>query len=144
MLSKLSFLPDLSTDEVSIWVKYLKQVLSGEQYKDFWKYFDKTWMNQFPPVLWAHGTDSGENIVRTNNALERYNRRLSERMVVPHGSIGVFVQVLQAEFKSYSDYVTNIRRGVDPFPKHHERTPSTLPKGYLEYKRSLQKKTKHK
>jgi hypothetical protein len=63
-----------------------------EQWTRFWIYFEGTWMVRYDPKVWnINGclntdcytfTDEEEMINRTNNPLERYNKRLNEKFSV--------------------------------------------------------------
>src|SRR3954447_25553496 len=59
----------------------------GEPWKKFWSYFNRVWMTKYSPRLWCVPTIiekvnliGGGAIVRTNCALERFNRRLNDNL----------------------------------------------------------------
>jgi len=63
---------------------------AGSEWINFFLYFKSTWCKRFGPELWnvEHIKKClNENLVcRTNNALERYNRKLNENLQ-PHANI---------------------------------------------------------
>lgn len=60
----------------------------------FWRYFRRTWLHRYTPVVWnVHGL-SNQLVARTNNPLERFNRELNNAFPVPHPSIPVFVDTI--------------------------------------------------
>jgi hypothetical protein len=83
----------------------------------FWIYFEKTWIIRYPPDLWNinNGTDV-EIEARTNNGLERYNRRLGDKFMNAHPNIFAFVGVIQEEEAYFSNLCRGIRSGAIPFP----------------------------
>ena len=78
----------------------------------FFLYFRRTWIVRFPPSLWRNvASDPEDNGARTNNCLERYNRRLGEVFLNAHPSLSAFVAAIQGEEEFYSDLVRLIRSG---------------------------------
>ena len=49
----------------------------------FLNYFEKTWICKYPPKLRSYYNLPKQLISRTNNALERYNRRIGEKFNFP-------------------------------------------------------------
>jgi hypothetical protein len=54
-------------------------------FKKFWTYFRRVWLNKFPMTYWnipvilsKLQAKGGGTIIRTNCALERYNRKLND------------------------------------------------------------------
>ena len=83
----------------------------------FWLYFQKTWIKKYPPQLWNISMLSDTNVAgRTNNALERYNRRLGDHFAMPHPSLITFVSTIGREFDYFSILLNNIRTGREPSP----------------------------
>ncbi|KAF1739951.1 hypothetical protein MXB_3628 [Myxobolus squamalis] len=42
----------------------------------FFQYFMKTWHEKYSPSIWIFKNQNQINFIRTNNALECYNRRI--------------------------------------------------------------------
>jgi len=78
----------------------------------FIQYFKRTWMRKYPPQLWnIHGLDNHGVITRTNNPLERYNRRLNEQFGNAHPNLVRFVAAIRSEENLYSMQIRDIRQG---------------------------------
>jgi len=80
----------------------------------FFKYIKNTWMNRFPPSLWnldfiVKAMDE-PIICRTNNYLERYNRKMNENLK-PHGNIVSLVDFIRNEHKYYRSIINATRDG---------------------------------
>lgn len=105
----------------------------------FWKYFDKTYLKRF-------GTDtfniyrltqdaSAEEtlIARTNNGLERFNRKLGELFHYAHPNMRQFVHVIREVSQEYVDLLAQIRRGRATAPKHLPVRKYQIPIQYEQY-----------
>jgi hypothetical protein len=85
---------------------------------EFIEYFKKTWIERFDSSLWNVSECFQLNLVgRTNNALERYNRRLNEQFSNAHPSIGMFIQIIKQEESFYSSQMRLMRSGEMPREK---------------------------
>jgi hypothetical protein len=91
--------------------------ISESKWSEFWKYFSKTWLNKYDPHTWnIFGLDN-DFINRTNNPLERYNRRLNEEMGVVHPGLAHFVQILKNEADYYIALIGAVKaKKVNPPP----------------------------
>jgi hypothetical protein len=86
--------------------------LQGAAFSNFWAYFRNTWLVRFPPTLWRNNNDDITlNGARTNNCLERYNRRLGDKFLNAHPNIFSFIAAIQEEEHYYSNLVRGIRSG---------------------------------
>ncbi|GMF39124.1 unnamed protein product [Phytophthora lilii] len=72
----------------------LNLAYTSSKWTMFWSYFQRTWVRQFPVVLWnVHGMDFTVGS-RTNNPLERFNRELNASIASPHPNLPAFVGVI--------------------------------------------------
>lgn len=64
----------------------------GQDWKPFFDYFEKTWLQKYDPALWNIPTimaKLGKDILtRTNCKIENYNKRINEKLLC-HGSLEV-------------------------------------------------------
>ncbi|KAG4224194.1 hypothetical protein PC116_g27348 [Phytophthora cactorum] len=80
--------PTPSTRDGVAWVKNkIKQrceaqnvPYSRSKWNQFWNYFQKTWIEMFPPDLWNIYGVQREIVNRTNNPLERFHREVNARL----------------------------------------------------------------
>ncbi len=79
----------------------------------FWKYFEKSWCNEYDPNLWNYsGIENPEETVKnkTNNALERFKRRLNDAFPTSHPSMSQFVEVIKEISEDYVEKLVQIKR----------------------------------
>jgi hypothetical protein len=89
--------------------------LCSSSWKVFWAYFRDTWMKRFPPALWRVNTKEDEVLAgRTNNCLERYNRRLGDKFLNSHPNIFSFIDAIKEEEQYYAHLSRGIRAGAIP------------------------------
>jgi hypothetical protein len=114
-LQNMGFLTVIPKEEIEIAISFLELLLPDSSYwKMFWKYFRNTWMVRFSPTLWKSSEVGIEEMERrTNNALERYNRRLNERFSTAHPNIGTFIEGLRNEEMYFVSPSKNIGKCVD-------------------------------
>jgi len=68
---------------------------SRNNWRSFWAYFRRTWIDRFPPDVWnVHGM-SNRIVARTNNPLERFNRELNAAFATPHPNMATFVSTIE-------------------------------------------------
>jgi hypothetical protein len=96
---------------------FRSKTASNQCWQNFWVYFARTWMDRFPPALWnisqvANSLLSG----RTNNCVERYNRRIGEKFPHAHPPLLSLISVMKAEFTYYFLFCARIRSGEEPLP----------------------------
>jgi hypothetical protein len=118
-------------------IPYIRHHFNEGDYKDsfdsFWKYFLDTWMKMFKPQHWnvnafTEGTDDVIN--RTNNPLERFNRKLKNAFPVAHPSMAVFVNTIKDLSVEYVSMLERIKRGTCPRPRHAPLTLKSMPADY--------------
>jgi len=109
-VSALTFEPYLQIENR---IQQIKQTFSPNWSK-FFAYFVNTWTKRFPPELWnvefLEKTTNESIICRTNNILERYNRKLNENLSA-HGNIISLVEFLKSEHLYFRSILTSARDG---------------------------------
>jgi hypothetical protein len=104
----------------------------SKQFDKFWAYFTRYWMSDFMGILWNITNipaDKFEDVVinRTNNPIERYNRRLNMKFPgVAHPSMAHFVEVLCDEALFYVELIRNLDAGL-AVPQDHQPLFSFVP-----------------
>ncbi|POM65201.1 Hypothetical protein PHPALM_19123 [Phytophthora palmivora] len=100
---------------------------SVEKWKQFWSYFERTWLKQYSIEVWnVYGLDN-ELVARTNNPLERFNRELNSRFPTPHPSMTTFVTVIKTISQEYVRRVADVPRGrVRRVPRETIRLPEAF------------------
>ena len=102
----------------------------------FWKYFLDTWMKKYNPEQWninAFSNSTDDIINRTNNPLERFNRKLKNAFPVPHPSMAAFVNTIKDISVEYVSMLERVKRGTCPRLRHAPLTIHPLPADYLTY-----------
>ncbi|KII67378.1 hypothetical protein RF11_05144 [Thelohanellus kitauei] len=112
ILSKIELLTVIPLEEISMAIRYLKEILPQTDTSTlFWQYFENTWIRRYDPSLWNISTvDEYQISGRTNNCLERYNRRLNDFFANAHPNIASFVTVIRNEFEFYSQVCAQVRQ----------------------------------
>ncbi|KAF0986982.1 hypothetical protein HZS_7176 [Henneguya salminicola] len=87
-------------NEISLGIKYIKiKTINDHDAILFWTYFQNTWIKKYNPTLLSlSNVEDMEISGRTNNALERYNRRLNAFFVNSHPNLASFVSIIKNEF----------------------------------------------
>lgn len=75
-------------------------VYSRQKWRIFWAYFQRTWMDTFPPTFWNVYGINRDIVSRTNNPLERFHRELNKRFR-PHPSMKQFATTLEILAREY-------------------------------------------
>ena len=96
-----------------------------KKWDSFWAYFNRYWMSPNLVDIWnltgkEHDVYDLQN--RTNNGLERYNRRLNEKFPTPHPSVLVFIATVLRESVWYVEKLENIRMGREKPPTYQKLT----------------------
>lgn len=84
---------------------------SNGKWKKFWAYFDRPWIKRIKPHLWNVSGLNNELIARTNNPLERLNRRANTAFARPHPSLPVFVAKIGELSQEIVDKIDNVAQG---------------------------------
>ncbi len=119
ILNLTSLLTVIYLDEFGQAFNYIEEILSEknvnlldifEKFKDYiniyWAPKFNYWnISRFPATLIP-------NLKRTNNCLERYNRRLNSKFPNAHPSIVQLVSTLKDEESYYSQYIRSIQTGI--------------------------------
>lgn len=130
----LNFLTILKKKELQKGLSYLEAIYNSTEpkFKKFLNYFKKVWLKKFPFELWNINFKGNKKLItRTNNPLERYNRRLNEQFSTSHPNILKFVYILKNEEEFYSKLSRGIRSGnIRP---ENERKGFVIPKIPLDF-----------
>jgi hypothetical protein len=97
----------------------IDQLVFNEEFlvsaKALWARF---WKGRFPIELWNINSVPQRDLVgRTNNAIECYNRRMSEQVPNAYPNLLAFVATIQKEVEQSSLFAKNIRVGVIAMPQ---------------------------
>ena len=93
----------------------------NEKMAKFWQYFNHTWIKLHKPDLWnihsALQSEDSETVLinRTNNPVERFNRRMNELLPTPHPSMVSFVNAIRSECDRSVTFETYLIQYL-PFP----------------------------
>jgi len=147
----INFLVILKYDEIPKGIAYIRYHMREGSFKKsfdkYWNYFQKTWMKKtlhyndktgrylfsswnISHLIDAHGrlaeNENGHDVCvnRTNNPLERFNRKLNER-VPTHPTVQVFVERIKEVCNEYVDIMNIIKLGKG---KKQNHAPVELPK----------------
>ena len=107
-----------------------------EKFNQFWSYFVRTWIQQFPPHVWnfTDSPNTRDDIAnRTNNPLERYNRTLNKAFPVAHPTMDHFVTTINSEANRYAQLLCDIQRGRALPPQHQPVPVPPIPQSYYNY-----------
>ncbi|KAF0990418.1 hypothetical protein HZS_7382 [Henneguya salminicola] len=108
----LELLTLIPINEISLGIEYIK-IKTINEYDAilFWTYFQNAWIKKYNPTLWTLcNIEDMEIFGRTNNALERYNRRLNDFFVNSHPNLASFVSIIKNEFLYHSELCKQIRQ----------------------------------
>lgn len=140
LLSLMSILTVIPIHEIKTkGVRYCRSKMDEEahqvQYNKFWAYFLKTWLGIYDPVIWnIHGLlDENSDVTlinRTNNPLERFNRRLNDSFPSPHPTMNQFVDTIREISDDYVLVLNRIKQGNYPRPVHQPATIHSIPSDY--------------
>lgn len=113
------------------------------EFERFWKYFIDTWMTKYPPRLWnihamvchlsgdINSTNLNSVIInRTNNGLERFNRKLNTSFPCSHPNMRTFVNTIRSMSLDYVDTYTRIKNKLELPHKHQQLTTYIIPNSY--------------
>ena len=113
LLNVLTLIPH---NELSVGIAFVQSHFSQTvAWNGFWTYFRRTWLSRYPISMWNISEDRDRDLCgRTNNAIERYNRRLNKKFSLAHPKIGTFVSVIKDEESFFSSQIRGIRSGAIP------------------------------
>jgi hypothetical protein len=103
----------------------------------FWDYFDHTWGDLFPPPTWSvyeiisDPKEKNKLVNMTNNALERFNRRLNECFPNAHPKMPSFVEALNEVCSEYVAELERIQKGRSNAPVHQKANIPQIPMDYF-------------
>ncbi|KAG2920050.1 hypothetical protein PC117_g16622 [Phytophthora cactorum] len=102
---------------------------SRSKWNQFWNYFQKTWIETFPPDLWNIYGVQQEIVNRTNNSLERFHREVNARLK-RQPSLRHLVKTIEEIARHYQILRKSIITGDTEAPKrpgHRFPRAATLP-----------------
>lgn len=139
--NSIDFLTVISIDEIEIALEYIKNkfIIKEQKINEFIEYFKRVWINKYPPILWNYSSmDVNSIVARTNNPIERYNRRLNEQFSTAHTSLIKFINVLQEEESFYTNQIRKIRSGKlkRNLEKGNFKFP-IIPKEFIDFTKKL-------
>jgi hypothetical protein len=138
----LNLLTQISISEiVSKGIPYIRSHFEEhpfeESFDKFWKYFTKTWITFFRPELWnvnAHiNNDMKTMNNRTNNALERFNRKLNEQFSCAHPCLANYIEVIREVSQEYVDIVKSTQARTTRLIERDEPHIYEIPDDYYTY-----------
>ena len=105
-----------------------------KKFSEFWRYFINTWTKTYDPTTWNYyGLDDESILVnRTNNPLERYNRRLKEQLG-HHPSMMNFIAGIKLEAQHFLEELQLISSRKKSAPERMEIILPTIPDDYWTY-----------
>lgn len=119
LLELLTVIPP--EDIITKGIPFIRSQLAVGKYSSnferFWKYFESQWMKQCGPHVWNlyhllnDPTKQEVLLNRTNNPLERFNRKLNEHFPHAHPSMPMFVETLAGIANEYVHLLENIAQG---------------------------------
>ncbi|KAF0991371.1 hypothetical protein HZS_4314, partial [Henneguya salminicola] len=123
ILSKIELLAIVPIQEIPPAIRYLNSLTTLQpELISFWSYFDLIWRRRFEPQLWNILNINGIDIAgRTNNALERYSKRIGENFANAHPNLPYFISIIRSKFQYYSERCTEIRQNSSVIVYQSER-----------------------
>ncbi|KAF0989349.1 hypothetical protein HZS_1346 [Henneguya salminicola] len=113
LFGMLSLLSKVTTEDIENSLNLVKEKIQANiNFEPFQTYFNKTWMQKFYPNL-SNTIEIKEEFdlsLKTNNALERYNRRLGECFFASHPNIAAFVNTIKNVFVYVSSEMIERRK----------------------------------
>jgi hypothetical protein len=107
-----------------------------DKFDVFWNYFANQWMNMCDPNCWnINGIIDGETaegrmINRTNNPLERFNRRLNTAFPTPDPTMMHFISAIQRISNEYVITLHRTKMGKTARTIHRPVTVHSIPTDY--------------
>ena len=104
-------------------IPYVREIMDYElsnsdmkKMEIFWEYFENFWLSS-PSFIYSwnvnhHPPYLAKKMMRTNNGLERYNRRVSELFQQSKPSLINFIETLELESRNQLDELDDIRKGL--------------------------------
>ena len=82
-----------------------------DKFNMFWEYFRKTWLESYDPAIHDVIQNNDNTLInRTNNAVERFNRKLNEEFPNAHLPMTSFVSSLQKITHEYAEDTRRIQK----------------------------------
>ncbi len=109
------------------------------KWNKFWEYFNHQWLKVVPISSWNICEKDGEYVDfvnRTNNALERYNRRFNS-LFPKKPSLIEFVQVVENESRAYAEDLRQVRTKRRGENLRDDPTIPTIDPAYYAFKANM-------
>ena len=108
------------------------------QLNSFWTYFTDTWLRTYQPRDWNVSILATEDINvtvvnRTNNPLERFNRKMNDAFPTAHPSMHQFIDTIREISNEYVDTNKRIAQGSMSRPVHAPPTMYSIPADYATF-----------
>lgn len=113
ILERIELLTQIPEDRIEFGINYIKTAcdLRDNNLERFWIYLISTWIHRFPPSIWGCSVFNDKTLVnRTNNSLERFNRRLNENFINAHPNLASFIETIKTENTYYLEECNQIKR----------------------------------
>ncbi|KAF0988013.1 hypothetical protein HZS_2772 [Henneguya salminicola] len=117
ILSNIELLTVVPIEEITTVLRYISTLtVLQPELTSFWSYFNLIWRRRFEPQLWNISNINDKNITgRTNNALERYNRRTGENFSNAHPNLASFISIIRTDFLYYPERCAEISQNSFSF-----------------------------
>ncbi|KII62541.1 hypothetical protein RF11_08025 [Thelohanellus kitauei] len=127
ILQNIELLTLVPLYKISKAMEFIKSKTSKDNRRmTFWFYFENTWLKRFDPSIWNTSTKKPQELIRTNNGLERYNRRFYEFFANSHPNIHNFVNAIRSEFIFYEQQLIEARQTGSSIKFKEEKSTSGL------------------
>lgn len=131
----------LFSPDVEFGIPYAKKLIgcTSKTWDTFFNYLTRTWLKQFPPKYWNVHCFIEEKIQlinRTNNPVERYNRKMNE-LFKTKPSLPQFVEGIRVHANDYVKLIEDIKKGQAKPPSHQTHVQISIPEEYQKFKDQL-------
>jgi hypothetical protein len=135
----MNMLTEIPIAEIEKGIAYCRRETDNIEYLPkldaFWRYFRATWLVRYRPEDWNVEAHRNEDtlvtlINRTNNPLERFNRKMNNAFPNAHPSMNEFVTTIKRISCEYQYTLNRIDCGSMPKPVH---APATTPADYATF-----------
>jgi hypothetical protein len=135
----MNILTQVPIDEIPKAIAYIRSRIDPSQsaatrvkLNSFWNYFRSTWCQRYNPQTWNVNAFLQEDaeimmINRTDNPLERFNRRMNQAFPTAHPTMQQFVVTIKGISKDYVYTLDRIAKGTMARPVHEPATIYPIP-----------------
>lgn len=138
ILTKIELLTLIDCQDINLGIQFIKESTVPEfELTNFWNYFEHTWIKKFDSSIWnISNIKSNEDFKnRTNNPIERYNRRMNENFMNAHPNLCSFAETIKKEFQYFEERCKEVRENFTGIQYEHPNNeiPNIL-SDFLKYK----------